>query len=115
MERCPDDQSSLRGTDSLTSRCINCPWYVSETESAVLYVTNEIVRVTGVATSSPEPNTTAMLRFMYRQAVVESLVLQAGQTLGFTMVGMDRIEVIGMGAGDSMGNLMIDSVKLAVG
>lgn len=115
MERCSDDRGSLRVTEPLTSRCINCPWYVSEAESAVLYVTNEIVRVTGVASSSPEPNTTALLRFMYRQAVVESLVLQAGQTLGFTMVGMDRIEVIGMGAGDSMGNLMIDSIELDVG
>lgn len=115
MERCSDDRQGMRLNNQLASSCINCPWYVSGTESHILYCTNEIVRITGTVTSSPESIAPVLLRFMYRHAVVESLELYAGQMTGFTMIGFDRIEVKGTGAGDAMGTLMIESIESSAG
>ncbi|MBJ6359987.1 S-Ena type endospore appendage [Paenibacillus sp. GCM10012307] len=92
--------------------CLQCPWYVYDLETAVLYTTNEIIRATGTISSSPGSIKPVQLQFTYRNIVLESITLPAGHTTAFTIAGFDQIRVLGVQGGNAMGDLMLNTIEV---
>lgn len=80
---------------SFAQNCVELLWFVHDTEVTLLYTTNEVVSASGTISSDVGSTHQVQAQFLFRQVVVESIVLTGGQTVAFAITGFDRIQIVG--------------------